>query len=40
MTTIYAIRDGQQRYDTIRQSEAAKRINILKRQGWIVKVIA
>lgn len=41
MKTIYAIRDGQQRYDTVRQSEVAKRINILKRQGWLnIKVIS
>lgn len=42
MNTIYAINaDGQERYDTVRSSELAKRIKILQRQGWLnIKVIA
>lgn len=34
MTTVYAIRDGQVRYDTIERSQVAKRIKILRREGW------
>lgn len=39
--TIYAIRDGQPRYDTVEKSQVAKRIKQLKQQGWEqIKVIA
>lgn len=42
MNTIYAINaDGQERYDTVRPSELAKRIKMLQRAGWLnIKVIA
>lgn len=41
MPTIYSISaNGQERYDTVRQSEVGKKINILKRQGQLqVRVI-
>ena len=36
MTTIYSINaDGQERYDTVRESEVGKTINILKRKGQL-----
>jgi hypothetical protein len=41
MKTIYAIRDGQERYDTVCACQVAKRIKILQREGWLnIKVIA
>lgn len=41
MNTIYAIRDGQERYDTVESSQVAKRIKILQNQGWLnIKVIS
>lgn len=42
MKTIYAINaNGQERYDSVEESQLAKRINILKRQGWLnIKVIS
>jgi len=36
MTTIYSIdADGRERYDSVRQSEVGKTINILKRKGQL-----
>lgn len=42
MNTIYALNaDGQERYETVRHSELAKRIKMLQNAGWLkVKVIA
>ena len=42
MNTIYAINaNGQERYDTVRATELAKRIKILQKAGWInIKVIS
>jgi ribosomal protein S19 len=34
MTTIYATRDTQERYDTVRPEMVGKQIKLLKRQGW------
>lgn len=40
MKTIYAIRDGQERYDTVCPCQVAKRIKMLKNDGWSnIKVI-
>lgn len=42
MNTIYAINaDGQERYDSVESSQLAKRIKMLKNQGWLrVQVIS
>jgi hypothetical protein len=34
MTTIYATRDTQERYDTVRPEMVGKTIKQLRRQGW------
>jgi len=41
MKTIYAIRDGKERYDTVCLCQVAKKIKMLQREGWQnIKVIA
>ena len=34
MTTIYATRDSQERYDSVRPEMVGKTIKQLRRQGW------